>query len=198
MAPANRMFPELVTARLRLRRFEPKDVDGLHACFGDPDAMRFWTFPASATTKETARWVKILAKTSSPYTTLAWAVADRRSDHCIGMVIYHHREARNHRLEIGYFLTKARRGLGLMDEALQAVITHCFEQLDVHRVEAMVHPDNISSIRLLERLGFRLEGGPLRDFWRVGGHYRSVMVYGLIEGEQAWCVTAAIEARGSE
>jgi len=37
-------------------------------------------------------------------------VADKRSDRCIGMVIYHHREARNHRLEIGYILAKPQRG----------------------------------------------------------------------------------------
>jgi ribosomal-protein-alanine N-acetyltransferase len=196
MAPATKAFPELVTSRLRLRQFESRDVDGLHGCFGDADAMRYWTFPACATRTETARWVRILAKTSSPHEYLAWAVADKRSDRCIGTVLYHHREARNHRLEIGYILAKAQRGRGLMGEALQAQLTYCFDQLGVHRVEAMIHPDNTPSLRLAERLGFRPEGGPLRDFWRVGDRYASVMVYGLIHGEEAWAkappATAAV------
>ena len=41
----------------------------------------------------------------------------------------------------------------------------------MHRIEALIHPDNVASIRLVERLGFRCEGGPLRDRWRRGGLY---------------------------
>lgn len=35
-------FPELATKRLRLRRFRASDLEGLHTCFGDPVAMRYW------------------------------------------------------------------------------------------------------------------------------------------------------------
>ena len=92
--------PTLATKRLRLRRFEPRDGAGLHACFGDPEAMRYWNFPVCKAEAESAQWVDILAKSTSPYEFLAWAVADKRSDRCIGMVNYHHREARNAKLEI--------------------------------------------------------------------------------------------------
>ena len=176
--------PTLVTKRLRLRQFEPRDVAGLHACFGDPVAMRYWNFPPCKTEAESERWVKILSKTTSPYDFLAWAVADKRSDRCIGMVNYHHREAHNRRLEIGYILAPAQQGRGLMTEAMQAMLAHCFEELAVHRVQALIHPDNAASIRLAERLGFRCEGGPLRDYWRVGDGYMSVMMYALLAGER--------------
>ena len=49
----------------------------------------------------------------------------------------------------------------------------------MHRIEALIHPDNAASIRLVERLGFRCEGGPLRDRWRRGEGYLSVMMYAL-------------------
>src|SRR5215475_11715964 len=94
MAGPSKTFPELVTRRLRLRRFDTRDVEGLHACFGDIDTMRYWNLPACDTKTQTARWVKALAKTSSPHDHMAWALADKRSDRCIGMVNYHHREAR--------------------------------------------------------------------------------------------------------
>jgi ribosomal-protein-alanine N-acetyltransferase len=55
--------------------------------------------------------------------------------------------------------------------------------LSVHRIEALIHPDNLPSIRLVERLGFSCEGGPLRDRWRRGDSYLSVMMYALIAGE---------------
>jgi len=37
---------------------------------------------------------------------------------------------------------------------------------------------------LAKRLGFRLEGGPIRDRWSVNGKWHSVMLYGLIAGEE--------------
>jgi RimJ/RimL family protein N-acetyltransferase len=180
---AKHSCPELTTQRLRLRRFAPRDVDGLHACFGDVDAMRYWNFPACKSKAETARWVKILARTSSPNSYQAWAITQKRGDRCIGMVNYHHRETHNKRLELGYILARSHYGQGLMAEALRALLAYCFDELGTHRIEAMISPDNHASIRLVERLGFRREGGPLRDYWRVGDHYASVLVYGLVEGD---------------
>ena len=182
MAKIGDTFPTLATKRLRLRPFAQRDLQGLHACFGDEEAMRYWNSPACKSEAETGRWLGYLAKTTSPYDYLAWAVADKRSDRCIGMVNYHHREARNARLEIGYILAPAQQGRGLMTEAVAALVTYCLEDLAVHRIEALIHPDNAASIRLVERLGFRCEGGPLRDRWRRGEGYMSVMMYALIAG----------------
>ena len=117
---------------------------------------------------------------------LGWAVAEKRSDRCIGMVNFHHREQRNRRLEIGYILSPAQQGKGLMTEVLQTWLDYSLEDLGVHRIEAIIHPGNTASIRLVKRLGFRLEGGPLRDYWRNGDTFMDTMMYSLIAGEEAW------------
>ena len=187
--------PELTTQRLRLRLFEARDVDGLHACFGNSEAMRYWNFPACQSKAETARWVEILARATSPHSYQAWAVAEKRGNRCIGMVNYHHREAHNRRLEIGYILAPSHQRQGLMTEALQALVAYCFDELRTHRIEAMISPDNHTSTRLVERLGFQREGGPLRDYWRVGEEYRSVLVYGLIDSDRKLEGTRAPSAR---
>jgi [ribosomal protein S5]-alanine N-acetyltransferase len=175
-------FPTLATRRLRLRRFEPRDAQGLHACFGDPDAMAYWNFPACTTLADTAKSLAWLGKITSPYDHLAWAVAAKASDQCIGMVNYHHRDARNRRLELGYIIAPKHQRKGLGREAVRAVLDHCVEELGAHRIEALIHPDNVASRRLVERLGFRCEGGPLIDYWKVGNRYLSVMVYAYISG----------------
>jgi len=72
-----------------------------------------------------------------------------------------------------------------MTEAVGGLLDHCFVELGAHRIEALIHPDNVASMRLVERLGFRCEGGPLRDYWRVGGAYLSVMMYALLADERA-------------
>jgi ribosomal-protein-alanine N-acetyltransferase len=96
------------------------------------------------------------------------------------MVNYHHRDARNKRLEIGYIIAPKQQRKGFGTEAVRATVGYCAESLRVHRVEALIHPDNFASIRLVERLGFRCEGGPLTDYWHVGDKYLSVMIYARI------------------
>jgi ribosomal-protein-alanine N-acetyltransferase len=142
--------------------------------------MRYWNFPASKTVAETERVLGWLAKTSSPYDHLAWTVADRTDDQCIGMVNYHHREVRNRRLEIGYIIGRKHQRRGFGTEAVQALIQYCTDELAAHRIEALIHPENAASSRLVERLGFQCEGGPLTDYWCVGDKYLSVMMYALI------------------
>jgi ribosomal-protein-alanine N-acetyltransferase len=180
MAKSASTFPTLTTRRLRLRRFEPRDAAGLHVCFGDPDAMRFWNTPVCSDIADTKRSLAWLSKTTSPYDRLAWAICRKTDDECIGMVNYHHRDARNRRLELGYIIAPRlqRKGLGL--EAVRKALDYCTGELGAHRVEALIHPGNVASVRLVERLGFRCEGGPLADYWRVGDRYVSVMIYALI------------------
>jgi ribosomal-protein-alanine N-acetyltransferase len=173
-------FPTLSTQRLRLRHVERRDASGLHACFGDPVAMRYWDFAPCRTIAETEGVLGWLAKTTSPYDHLAWAITESSSDACIGMVCYHHREARNKRLELGYIVAPQHQRRGLGTEAVRAALDYCVGKLGAHRVQAFVHPENTASIRLVERLGFRCEGGPLTDYWCVGDSYRSAMLYAFV------------------
>ena len=45
-----------------------------------------------------------------------------------------------------------------MTDGLGLVLRHAFEELGLHRLEADIQPGNTRSSRLVERLGFRLEG----------------------------------------
>jgi ribosomal-protein-alanine N-acetyltransferase len=169
-------FPTLTTKRLRLRRFEKRDLPDLHACFSDRAAMRFWNSPTCDTMAETEKALGWLAKTTSPYDHLAWAACKKSNDQCIGMVNYHRRDAGNRRLQLGYITAPKHQGKGFGTEAVRAVLEYCAVELHVHRVEALIHPDNVASVRLVERLGFCCEGGPLTDYWRVGTKFVSVMI----------------------
>jgi RimJ/RimL family protein N-acetyltransferase len=74
-----------------------------------------------------------------------------------------------------------------MREAMAALLRHCFDDLDTHRVEAEIEPENAASIRLAERLGFQREG-LLRDRMFVAGEPRSVFMYALLQ--PAWSAGA--------
>jgi ribosomal-protein-alanine N-acetyltransferase len=86
-------------------------------------------------------------------------------------------------VETGYELHPDYWRQGLMTEALQAMIQYSFSDqalLPVHRIEALVAPGNIASIRLLEKLGFAREG-LRREFGFWGGRYQDVYLYALLD-----------------
>jgi RimJ/RimL family protein N-acetyltransferase len=69
-----------------------------------------------------------------------------------------------------------------MHEAMFALLSHCFDRLETHRVEAEIEPANDRSARLAERLGFQREG-LLRDRLNVAGEPRSCWMYSLLRQE---------------
>lgn len=59
---------------------------------------------------------------------------------------------------LGYKLDEKHWGQGYATEAIREGIRIVFDELELHRITAQVMPDNLRSIRLMERLGFVNEG----------------------------------------
>ena len=143
------VVPIIETQRLRLRPFAASDAAGLHEAFGDAEAMRYWNVAPAQDLAVTAKNIEWLVN-YSPYAHASWAVTGRHDGRFVGMVNYHHREARDRRLEIGYILVRRYWHQGLASEAVSGLLRHCFETLRTHRVEAMIAPENAASIRLVD------------------------------------------------
>jgi RimJ/RimL family protein N-acetyltransferase len=92
------------------------------------------------------------------------------------------RQLWNRRLALGWILIPRFQGHGYMQEAVTAVLTHCFTTLDIHRVEAEIEPENIRSAPLAQRLGFQREG-LLRDRLFVANQPRTQQMYALLRSE---------------
>jgi ribosomal-protein-alanine N-acetyltransferase len=174
--------PTLVTPRLRLRQFRDEDVEAMHECFANDEAMRFWNTPVHTKRVETERAVRRFIDCTPSYYRF-WAVADAGTDRCLGLVNYHDGHIRSKRVAIGYIIDPARHRQGIATEAVSAMLTFCFEELDLHRVQAFIHPDNAPSRALVEKLGFRCEG-LLRDNLRVADDWRDDMLYALLATER--------------
>jgi ribosomal-protein-alanine N-acetyltransferase len=184
MIDANDLPPVLEGSRVVLRPLRHDDADGLHEAYGDPEAMRFWDFAPSRNMAETAERIGRSLQASAAWH-CCWAVVlkdDLVKDEArfVGMVNYHHREPWNHRLEVGYILARAHWRRGLMQDAMTALLSHCFGALACHRVEAVIEPANLSSIALVQRLGFQGEGGPMRGRLCVEGAFRDTLMFGLL------------------
>jgi ribosomal-protein-alanine N-acetyltransferase len=72
---------------------------------------------------------------------------------------------------LGYGLGVDFTGKGYMIEAVNLVLKFAFTELNLHRVEANVQPQNAPSIRSLERCGFKKEGFS-EKYLKIGGRWR--------------------------
>ncbi|GMA86662.1 hypothetical protein GCM10025868_19120 [Angustibacter aerolatus] len=83
---------------------------------------------------------------------------------------------------MGYVLAERVWGRGYATEAARAVLRWAFDTLDLHRVQAEVDTRNAASARVLQKLGFVLEG-TLREDCVVAGEVSDTWVHGLLRRE---------------
>jgi ribosomal-protein-alanine N-acetyltransferase len=81
---------------------------------------------------------------------------------------------------LGYEIGAPFARHGYMAEALGLVLQYAFRQLRLHRLEANIQPKNEASVRLVQRLGFHLEGYSPR-YLKLGGRWRD---------HQRWAILA--------
>lgn len=72
---------------------------------------------------------------------------------------------------LGYWIGHAHTRKGYMREALSLAITHAFDALNLHRVEANIMPSNKPSKALVKSLAFRYEG-LARRYLNIDGDWR--------------------------
>lgn len=138
----------LPTPRLLLRRYRTADLDDFYAYVSDPEVVKYEPY-RPMTRKEAAE-------------NLAWragsdemiAVEHTETHRLIGNVYLGRREFSS--LELGYVFHRAYWGKGYAKEACSALIERCFLE-GTHRIFAECDPENESSWRLLEALGFTRE-----------------------------------------
>ncbi len=72
---------------------------------------------------------------------------------------------------IGYWVSEHVAGKGVTPTAVALAIDYCFGDLALHRVEICIRPENGASLRVVAKLGLRLEGSRAR-YIHIGGAWR--------------------------
>lgn len=169
--------PELTTGRLLLRAHRVADYAECCALWANPDVTRFIGGRPFAPEDV---WTRIL-RYAGHWPLLGygyWLIADRNTGAVLGECGFMDRKRAlnpsfHDRPEAGWTLLPAVWGQGIAREAMDAALAWADTHLKAATV-CMIQPDNIASIRLAVRLGYRAyaeaeyAGVATRLFSRVG------------------------------
>ncbi|WP_281976113.1 GNAT family N-acetyltransferase [Halobacillus litoralis] len=84
--------------------------------------------------------------------------------------------------EVGFIIHQDRWGEGFATEATLLMLNYCFVTCELHRVVATSSPQNLPSIRVLEKIGM-IKEGMLRKDLLIKGEWRDSLVYSMLREE---------------
>ena len=83
---------------------------------------------------------------------------------------------------IGYWVAPEVAGKGITPTAVALVCDYLFNVVGIHRIEIDIRPENLASLRVVEKLGFRYEGLKER-YIHINGAWRDHYIFALTHEE---------------
>ena len=148
---------DIATPRLSLRRFTESDAPFVLALLNDADWLRFIGDKGVRTLEDAGAYLR-----DGPIAMYArfglglLCVNLKDGGQTIGMCGLIRRDGVMD-VDIGFAFLPAFRAEGYAREAASATLAYGRDSLGLNRIVGFTNPDNLSSVRLLENIGMRLE-----------------------------------------
>ena len=172
----------LRTQRLTLRPLQMQDARDFHAYAKDPKVAEYVFWDAHESLGQTRAILRGLIHQSRQELLYTKAIIINDSRRMIGTIGLVTRDLDNQTAEVGFSLSAAYWGQGVMSEALGAYLRYLFTLPDINRVEAQHDVLNPSSGAVMDKVGMVKEG-VLRERIYYKKRYASVVLYAATRGQ---------------
>lgn len=150
------MQKRIETERLILRPFEASDAGAAFGWFGDPVVMRFTPTGPDRSMEQTQARLTLFMEHQNAHGFSKWLISNRTSGIAIGdsglLILEEYGW-----IDLGFRFAQPYWGKGLATEVASAWVRAAFDEFGLSRLGAFAHPENRASIRVLEKLGFKVE-----------------------------------------
>ena len=175
---------ELISERLLLRRLNSSDNLDMYEYTSNPMVTEFLSWCAHTTIEQANDFIKQTIidydHNDKRYT---WGIELKDKRKLIGVISIFDISFLSKRVELSYILNPNFQGMGYMHEALNRLIKYILEDIEFIRVQARCSTENISSMKLLDRIGMDLEG-TLKKYWFMKGNYHDVLLYAKTRNDE--------------
>ena len=154
------------TERLWVRPWRKDDVEAWHGIIGDQQVMQYvGTGRTSPNLEETANKLRIFVDdcAAMPPGLGWWAAIEKSSGNIVGSVNLSPEHGAPDEIMVGYHLHRNAWGKGYATELARAAIRYGADVLGLTKFMSKAEPENVGSIRVLEKVGFRPAGVFERD-----------------------------------
>lgn len=176
------IFPVLETNRLILSQIEKGDAHDILKFLSDNEVMKHYGTEPFQTIDEALSAISRYESMFTKKEGIRWGITLKGENKVIGSFAFHDMVHEHYRTQIAFVLSKNYWGQGIAQEALKASIKYGFQSMDIHRIEALIEPPNVASLKLVERLGF-LREGLLRSYEYTSGKFDDLYMYSLLKSD---------------
>jgi len=146
----------LETARLRLREMSLDDLDFLAELVADPEVMKYW--PKCYSRDEAANWIQRQLTRYTKDGAGYWLALEKNSGRPVGQAgLLAMQVDGADEIGLGYMMHRPFWRMGYATEAAQASRDYGFSKLGKKRIVALVRPENLPSLGVVEKLRMKLE-----------------------------------------
>jgi ribosomal-protein-alanine N-acetyltransferase len=149
-------FPTLSSKRLILRELADADAGALYALRSDKQVNKYLDRPPTQKIDDALAFIFKITNSIQQNKCVYWALTLKDNPLLIGTICLWNFSDNQSTAEIGYELNPRFQGQGLTNEAVSIVAGFGFKTMRLTAIEAYTHQANISSVRVLEKQGFKL------------------------------------------
>lgn len=182
---SNKKFSKIETERIMLRKFKESDVEAFFKYRGNPEVALYqgegWE---NYEFEQAVEFVKeqVNFEPGIPDTWFQIAIELKDTGKLIGDCAIHTLPQDMNQVEIGFTLDPLYQNKGFGTEAVKCLVEYIFNVLNKHRVIAITDTRNRNSIKLLERIGMRMEGHFIKNIW-YKGEYTDEYLFAILREE---------------
>ena len=148
------MFTELETDRLYLRNISLKDRGFIFKQFSCEKVTQYLFDVEPLTSIQDADKIIAFYVKPEPRLQHRWVIVEKESGATIGTCGFHVWDRKENCCDVGYDLYPDFWHKGYMSEAMKSILAFAKENMNVQRIDARIFPNNRSSVKLAEKLGF--------------------------------------------
>ena len=175
-------FEKIFTDRLILRKLTPEDYQFI-----------FENFPKQKIQEELGlhsdeEFLKEKQKFEQGYSMynrslVHFQLIEKNSNIILGGAGFHNWNPVHFRAELGYHLhLEESKRKGFMTEAVKPILEYGFQKMNLNRIEACTGPENVASLKILQKFGFKQEGY-LRQHYHWKDQIFDSLIFSLLKTE---------------
>lgn len=168
---------------VQLRLIAHGDVEGILEAANDPNIWVHMPYTL-LTEEEVVQYVEKAVEEHETDQAYKFVIINKKTGKIIGSTTLFDISLQHKRLEIGHtWITPAYWRTDINTNCKYLLLTYCFEQLELQRVQIKTDHENIRSQKAIERLGATKEGILRNHMIRKDGTIRHTVMYSLTHEE---------------